>query len=197
MEIKGKTVVVTGAARGIGRAIAAAFAREGANLVAADLGARASKSTADWHYSLAAESELARTTSEISHSGGVIINIASNAGKKGSAFNGPYCASKAAVIGLTQSMAAELAESAIRVNAICPGNIDTSMWFDHLSTSEINQRRYDTDSAGDTFDAVIRNHVPLGRGQTPKDIAEAALYLTRAENVTGISLTVAGGFVMN
>jgi meso-butanediol dehydrogenase/(S,S)-butanediol dehydrogenase/diacetyl reductase len=83
------------------------------------------------------------------------------------------------------------------VNAICPGNIDTSMWFDHLSKSESRQRQFGTKSVDDTFAAVIEDHVPLGRAQTPADIAEAALYLTRAENVTGISLNVAGGFAMN
>jgi meso-butanediol dehydrogenase/(S,S)-butanediol dehydrogenase/diacetyl reductase len=276
MQIKGKTVIVTGGARGIGRGIAEAFAREGASVLAADLGSLAVKPTADWNYSLSAETELAKTAIEINKSdgtclavevdvsdrascqnlvdksveafggldilvnnagiiqtgslvdfaesdwerifavnvkgiflmsqaaipylmknGGVIINIASVAGKRGFPFMGAYCASKFAAIGLTQSMAAELAESSIRVNAICPGNVDTSMWFDHLSKSKVNQRRYDTDTVKDTFDAVIRNHIPLGREQTPEDMADAALYLTRADNVTGISLAVAGGFEMN
>lgn len=110
---------------------------------------------------------------------------------------GAYCASKFAAIGLTQSMAAELAERSIRVNAICPGNVDTSMWFDHLSKSQQRQQEYGTDTVEDTFDAVIQERVPLGREQTPGDMAEAALYLTRADNVTGISLTVSGGFEMN
>lgn len=276
MEINGKTVIVTGAARGIGRGIAEAFALEGANVVLADLGSLAEKPAGDWNYALSAERELAGAASEIrergwtcaaievdvtdrascidlversvqefgrldvivnnagiiqsgpladfaesdwdrifdvnvkgiflmsqaalphiKQEGGVIINIASVAGKRGYSQMGAYCASKFAAIGLTQSMAAELAEHSIRVNAICPGNIDTSMWFDHLSKAEINRRRYGADSVQDTFDAVIRNHVPLGREQTPADIAEAALYLTRAKNVTGISLNVAGGFEMN
>lgn len=276
MRIDGKTVIVTGAARGIGRGIAEAFAAEGANIVLADLGTLAVEPGAVWDYSLSTASELEGTASAISErggscmaievdvsdrascqdlvdksveafggldilvnnagiiqtgpladfaesdwdrifavnvksillmaqaaiphlkrNGGVIINIASVAGKRGFPHMGAYCASKFAAIGLTQSMAAELAKFSIRANAICPGNVDTSMWFDHLSKSEINQRRYDTDTAKDTFDAVIRNHVPLGRQQTPADIADAALYLTRADNVTGISLTVAGGFEMN
>ena len=83
--------------------------------------------------------------------GGHIINIASVAGKQGFPEMGVYCASKFAAISLTQSMAAELAEYDIRVNAICPGNVDTSMWYDHLSASERLQRRYGTDNVEDTF----------------------------------------------
>ena len=60
MEIQGKSVIVTGAARGIGRAIAEAYAREGAHVVLADLGALAANSAADWNYTLSAESELCK-----------------------------------------------------------------------------------------------------------------------------------------
>ena len=276
MQIKGKTVIVTGAARGIGRGIAEAYAQEGANVVVADLGSLAAKPEADWLYSLSAKSNLEEAADEISESGGtctaievdvserascqnlvektikafgeidvivnnagviqtgpiadfaesdwdrvfavnvkgiflmsqaaipylkknggVIINIASVAGKKGFPLMGAYCASKFAAIGLTQSMAAELAESSIRVNAICPGHVDTAMWFDHLSKSESRRRQYGTDTDEDTYNAIVQDLVPLGREQTPKDIAEAALYLSRADNVTGISLSVAGGFEMN
>ncbi len=276
MEIQGKTVIVTEAARGIGRGIAAAYAREGANVVLADLGAAAAEPEIDWNYALAGESELAKAAQEIRERGGVcaaievdvsdraschnlvdksleiygridvivnnagviqtgplvdfaerdwdrifavnvkgifllsqaalphlkanrgvIINIASVAGKRGFPQMGAYCASKFAAIGLTQSMAAELATDSIRVNAICPGNVDTSMWFDHLSKSERQRRLHGTDTVEATFNAVIRNTIPLGREQTPADMAEAALYLTRAENVTGVSLVVAGGFIMN
>lgn len=276
MLIKGKTVIVTGAARGIGRGIAEAFAGEGARVVAADLGSLAVEAGSDWHYSLSAKSELEVAASAINErggtciaievdvsdrascqnlvensvevfggldilvnnagiiqtgpivnfaesdwdqvfavnvkgiflmsqaaiphltqNGGLIINIASVAGKRGFPYMGAYCASKFAAIGLTQSMAAELAEFSIRVNAICPGNVDTSMWFDHLSKSKQRQQEYGTDTVEDTFAAVIQDHVPLGREQTPRDMAEAALYLTRADNVTGISLTISGGFEMN
>ena len=276
MQVEGKTVIVTGAARGIGRGIAEAYAQEGANVVAADLGSLAAKPEADWLYSLSAKSNLEEAADEISESGGtctaievdvserascqnlvektikafgeidvivnnagviqtgpiadfaesdwdrvfavnfkgiflmsqaaipylkknggVIINIASVAGKKGFPLMGAYCASKFAAIGLTQSMAAELAASSIRVNAICPGHVDTAMWFDHLSKSESRRRQYGTDTDEDTYNAIVQDLVPLGHEQTPKDIAEAALYLSRADNVTGISLSVAGGFEMN
>ena len=79
--------------------------------------------------------------------GGVIINIASVAGKKGYPHLGAYCASKFAAICLTQSMAAELAECSIRVNAICPGFVDTSMWFDHLSKDALRKRQYGTEQS--------------------------------------------------
>ena len=273
MEIKGKTVIVTGAARGIGRAIAEAYAREGANIVLADLGALADKEARDWNYLLADETMLARAAREIGaqsgicralevdvsdrascqnlieksveafgridvivnnagifrtgalvdfaesdwdrifavnvkgifllsqaalphlkERGGLIINIASVLGKRGFPQMGAYCASKFAAIGLTQSMAAELAPFDIRVNAICPGNVDTAMTFAHLSASERLQRQYGTDKVEDTFDAFNRDTIPLGRGQTPEDMAEAALYLTRAKNVTGVSLSVDGGY---
>ena len=273
MEIKGKTVIVTGAARGIGRAIAEAFAHEDANVVLADMGSLAQQAAGDWNYALAAETELARATKAITARGGncvavevdvsdrascqnlveksleaygvldivvnnagvlragaladfderdwdrifavnvkgifllsqaalpymkarggVIINIASVLGKKGYAQIGAYCASKFAAISLTQAMAAELAEYDIRVNAICPGNVDTAMTFAHLKSSEGLQQQYETETVEDTFDAFNRDRIPLARGQTPEDMADAALYLSRADNVTGISLVVDGGY---
>ena len=123
--------------------------------------------------------------------GGVIINIASNAGKRGSAYNSAYCASKAAVIGLTQSMAAELAEQSIRVNAICPGAVFTSMQFDYLVQHRLQQ--YEGQSFEEAFDAFVKDTVPLSRQQRPEEIADAALYLCRADGITGISLSVDGG----
>lgn len=270
MEIRDKTVIVTGAARGIGRAIAKAFVGEGANVVAADLGSLAVERGTEWHYALAAETDLARTASEIAQgegacmavevdvtdrascqnlvdraveayggldilvnnagliklgsladfsepdwdrifnvnakgvflmsqsaiphlerNGGLIINIASNAGKRGSPYNSAYCASKSAVIGLTQSLAAELAASSIRVNAICPGNVFTPMQFDYLVKHRLQQ--YAGQSLEAAFDAFVEATAPLGRRQEPEEIADAALYLARADSVTGISLSVDGG----
>ena len=87
MEIKGKAVIVTGAARGIGRAIAAAFAREGARVVAADLGAQARKSGAEWHYALAAESDLSKTAREIKERGGVCLALEADVSDRASCQN--------------------------------------------------------------------------------------------------------------
>lgn len=121
---------------------------------------------------------------------GNIQNIASVAGKRGYANGTAYCGSKFAVVGITQSLAAELGPQGIRANAICPGILATAMWNDHLN--QIMGQSLGTEGR-ETFDQAIQNLVPLGREQTPDDIGEAAVYLAEARNVSGISLNVAGG----
>jgi len=122
-----------------------------------------------------------------------IINTASIAGKKGYPNMSAYCGSKFAAIGITQSLAAELAPDGIRVNAICPGMVGTAMWLEHLLPSNT----VDPQQKNDEFEAAMAQTIPLGRPQTAADMGEAALYLARARNVTGVSLAVAGGFEMN
>jgi meso-butanediol dehydrogenase/(S,S)-butanediol dehydrogenase/diacetyl reductase len=120
---------------------------------------------------------------------GCFVNTASIAGKRGAARVSHYCASKFAVIGFTQSLAQEMAPYNVRANAICPGYLGTHMWLDVLLAGQEDTRQ--------AFERLSEQRVPLKRPQTPEDIGQAAVYLARAENVTGIALTVAGGLEMN
>jgi len=126
--------------------------------------------------------------------GGRIINLSSIAGKRGSAITSAYCASKFAIIGFTQSMAAELAGADVTVNAICPGEVDTHMWRDVLSPAIASATGV---TATEAFDNFIKQRVPLGRPQTAEDMGQAAVYLCKADNVTGIALNVNGGTEMH
>ena len=124
---------------------------------------------------------------------GTIVNTASIAGKRGFANMSAYCGSKFATIGITQSFAQEFAEFGITVNALCPGIVGTAMWLEHLLPTNATDR---TERSRE-FTAAMAQTIPLGRPQTPEDMGRAALYLATAENVSGIALTVAGGFEMN
>lgn len=123
----------------------------------------------------------------------VIINTASIAGKKGYPNMAAYCGSKFAAVGITQALAAELASSGIRVNAICPGMVGTAMWLEHLLPTNTT----DTAAKNDAFESAMRETIPLGRPQTAQDMGAAAVYLATAPNVSGVSLNVAGGYEMN
>lgn len=278
-SLKDKIVLVTGAARGIGRGIADAFLREGCHLVLADLGEpqpadAATERDGGWSYSLASSEVLQTTVSELAaahpnskvagvavnvtsadscaaavahtlttfgrldilvnnagvvQSGPVdnfseanwdqvfnvntkglflmtraalpalraatpaaIINTASIAGLKGYPNMSAYCGSKFAAIGITQSLAAELAAQDIRVNAICPGMVGTAMWLEHLLPGGAGANNPDAD-----FEELMRQMIPLGRPQTTLDMGEAAVFLASASNVTGIALPVAGGYEMS
>lgn len=125
---------------------------------------------------------------------GSIINLASQAGRRGEALVSHYCASKAAVISYTQSAALAMAPHGIRVNAIAPGVIDTPMWgqVDALFA------RYEGLQPGEKKAAVGRA-VPLGRMGVPGDMAGAAVFLASAESayITAQTLNVDGGNVMS
>lgn len=116
---------------------------------------------------------------------GVIINMASVAGMVGLPNRAAYCASKAAVIGLTRAMAIDHVKQGIRVNAICPGTVD-SPWVGRLLAAA-------GDVAAERQKLVARQ--PMGRLGTPEEIAEAALYLATdaASFITGMTLTIDGG----
>jgi NAD(P)-dependent dehydrogenase (short-subunit alcohol dehydrogenase family) len=117
-------------------------------------------------------------------SGGSIVNIASIAGIIGIPGMPAYCASKAAVIGLTRQMAVDYAGSGIRVNCVNPGRI---------AGTELDRWIIEQDSEEATRAKLAK--YPLGRFGTPEEIAEAVLFLASGESafVTGTALTIDGG----
>lgn len=108
---------------------------------------------------------------------GCIINISSVSGLMGNVGQCNYAASKAGLVGLTKTIAKELAPKGVRCNAIAPGFIETAM-------------------TGNQTDNPLLKMIPLGRMGSAKDIAEAAGYLVTADYVTGIVLKVDGGISM-
>ena len=247
--VEGKVGVVTGAASGIGRAIALAFAAEGGSLVVADIdgeGCRATEQliadrggkaqaavcdvtkgadcqavvdqaveifgrldcgfncagvegpfgksgvydvdawrrvidvnlTGTW---LAMRAELGPMVRQGS---GAVVNIASVAGLRGSHGMPAYTASKHGVVGLTKAAALEYSDTDIRINAVCPGIVDTPM---------LDRMIVDRDRLRDRLIA----RTPKGRPGRPEEIAEAAVWLAsdRPSYLTGQAIPVDGGYV--
>ncbi|MBE3556322.1 MAG: SDR family oxidoreductase [Firmicutes bacterium] len=114
--------------------------------------------------------------------GGIIVNTASVAGLGGMAGGTAYTASKHGVVGLTKQIACEYASQGIRVNAVCPGGIETGMTKDLMADPQTNQ--------------VIQQTTPMGRWGKPEEIAQAMLYLASDASgyVTGETLRVDGGW---
>jgi len=125
---------------------------------------------------------------------GSIINLSSQAGRRGEGLVAHYCATKAAVISYTQSSAKALAAHKIRVNSIAPGVIDTPMWktvdglFAKFEGKEIGQKKREVGEA-----------VPLGYMGSPADVARAAVFLASDQSayITGQTLNVDGGNVLS
>ena len=129
--------------------------------------------------------------------GGKIINMSSTAGKKGIAKYAAYCASKFAIIGLTQALALEVASHRITVNAICPGLVDTER-VDYMAEALAPEGI----SGADYRPQMVQewaSTVPLGRVAQGSDIAKMAAYLASSESdyLTGLAINVAGGMVMH
>ncbi|BBE73687.1 L-iditol 2-dehydrogenase [Oharaeibacter diazotrophicus] len=256
MKLENKVAIVTGGARGIGRAMAEAFGREGAVVVVADVLADEAAATAAAIgggafavrldvtdpasidamvdtvvaraggidvlvnnaavYDLAPVVEVTRpgwdklfdinvkglffTLQAVARAmiargrGGKIVNMSSQAGRRGEPLGAVYCATKAAVISLTQSAGLDLIRHGINVNAIAPGVIDTPMW-DHVDALFAAREGLPIGAKKREVGAAV----PYGRMGRPDDLAGAAVFLASADSdyVVAQTLNVDGGNCMN
>ncbi len=238
-RLKGKTALVTAAGAGIGKAIAEAFAREGARVVATDLNPNGEmrkldvRSTAavealaaeigaidilvnaagfvhhgsildcpeqDWDFSFDLNVKSMHRTIRaflprmLANGGGSIVNIASVASSvKGVPARYVYGASKAAVIGLTKSVAADFIKQGVRCNAICPGTVESPSLAQRIEEAAI---RFDQTSEAARKAFIDRQ--PMGRLGRPEEIAALALYLASDESAftTGQVHVIDGGFTL-
>jgi meso-butanediol dehydrogenase/(S,S)-butanediol dehydrogenase/diacetyl reductase len=259
-KLDGRTVVITGAARGIGRGVAMRLGAEGANVGVADLDAEGAEATAvaireaggaaigvgcdvgdrasvkaaldaavadfgrldvlfnnagiskTQHFLEVTEEDYNRImrvnglgvlfgTQEAAKiyrsqgGGGKVVNTASIAGKEGFPLFPAYCASKFAVVSMTQSAARDLSGEGITVNAFCPGVVTTELW-DQLDEDSRNVG--ETETAGQLLDEFSEN-IPVGRTSTPEDIAGLCVFLASADSdyITGQSINVDGGMLVH
>lgn len=127
---------------------------------------------------------------------GNIIQINSKSGKKGSAKNSAYAASKFGGVGLTQSLALEYAEKNIRVNAICPGNmLDSPLWVNSLYEQYARNQGITPEQVREKY----LNMVPMKRGCAYEDVANVMVFLASEQSsyMTGQAINVTGGQQMD
>ena len=259
MEIEGKIAIVTGGARGIGRGIAVALARAGADVLIGDrlgdeaVAAEAEQTVkavesagrrgiamacdvtlledcqalvetaverlgglhivcanagvqstipvvdldpAEWERVLRVNATGTFLTAKaalpylIAQKQGAIVNMASITGLRGAAGMAHYSASKFAVVGFTESLAAEVAEHGIRVNCICPDGVRSEMT---LSLLKHHMGIEDDEKADAVWSQVSAERAPLGLSVEPDHIGEAAVFLCGADTLTGVALPVTAG----
>ncbi|MER8519167.1 L-iditol 2-dehydrogenase [Mesorhizobium sp. M0644] len=252
MRLRGKSALITGSARGIGRAFAEAYMREGATVAIGDINLEAAEKTASEIgrnayavkldvtdlasideavkavearaggldilinnaalFDLAPIIEITKTSYDKLFSvnvagtlftlqaaarsmiargkGGKIINMASQAGRRGEALVTVYCATKAAVISLTQSAGLDLIKHRINVNAIAPGVVDGEHW-DHVDALFA---KFENRPRGEKK-RLVGEAVPYGRMGTAQDLTGMAVFLAsdEAEYIVAQTYNVDGG----
>lgn len=127
--------------------------------------------------------------------GGTIVNTASYTALTGMAYVGAYAATKHAILGLTRVAAMELAAKGIRVNALCPGAVDTAMTNPAALDPAADPAAAAASAAG--VAELYKKHVPLGRIGRPEEVAALALFLTSEDSsyITGQPFVVDGGWL--
>lgn len=128
--------------------------------------------------------------------GGALINTASGQARQGFIYTPHYAASKFGVVGITQSLAKEVAKEHITINAICPGIIDTDMW-------KYNDKKWGEllggYKSGELMNDWVEKMVPVGRVGTGADVAGLAAFLASSDAayITGQAINVDGGLIMS
>ena len=125
--------------------------------------------------------------------GGSIVNLSSESGKKGTLWYEAYCASKFGIIGFTQALASEYAAQGIRVNALCPGGVQTPMW-DAQVADYAKKRGIKPEEVMPRF----RKNIPMHRLCELEDVTNLVLFLVTAASayITGQALNLSGGNTM-